>query len=332
VPDTTLLQGFDAIVNSAVEVDVRRYLEEARKCFGADANNAAVVMAWCGVILYFRKVVEKFGFDFLAYQRWVIDIGQQTETHPEDALNNWKSRIIEKSWEGVSDRQLLEACARMKLDLPERVWGEFRIKRNAFAHPDMEFSTPEEALELVKSGREVFNRRAQTELLAEIADLFAYAKQTTDSTGVQQAAYCLNASDNDVLESAHRVLDAFTKEREASQEGLIALWEALWRRLDDGRKGSLWKHIEQELQDVLDDANPLRSPEEMARFIVWPDPGTEHEGRDRIAEMYVAWLEHRVSDNEFINADMGLARDLRQHLPEPWQERLQCALEEMIRR
>lgn len=70
----------------------------------------------------------------------------------------------------------------------------------------------------------------------------------------------------------------------------------------------------------------------MARFIPWPDPGTEHKYRDQIAEMYVAWLENRVGDDEFINADIGLARDLRQYLPEFWQERLQSTLEEMIRR
>lgn len=330
MPDTTLLQEFDAIVDSAVEPDVRRYLEEARRCFGAGANNAAVIMAWCGIILYFRRVVERFGFDFLAYQRWVIDISE--ETCPEDAFNNWKSSIIQKQWRGVSDHQLLEACERMQLDMPGEVKSEFRVKRNAFAHPDMEFAAPGEALELVRSGLEVYKRRVETAHLTYIVDLFAYAKQTTDSAAVQQAVYCLNASNNAVLECAHDVLDDFTVDREASQEGLTALWEALWKRLDEGRKESLWKHIVRRLQDVLDDPDSFRSPEELARFIPWPDPGTEHKGRDRIGEMYVAWLENRVSDDEFINADIGLARDLRQHLPEPWQERLQSALEEMIRR
>jgi len=241
VPDTTLLQEFDAIADSAMEPDVRRYLEEARRCFGAGANNAAVVMAWCGVILYFRRVVERFGFDFLAYQRWAIDISE--ETHSEDAFDKWKSSIIQKQWRGVSDHQLLEACKRMKLDVPGEVKSEFRVKRNAFAHPDMEFATPGEALELVRSGLEVYKRRVETAYLTDIVDLFAYATQTTDSAAVQQTVHFLNASDNAVLEYAHKVLDAFTDGRGTSQEGLTALWEALWKRLDEGRRESLWKHI-----------------------------------------------------------------------------------------
>ena len=327
---TTLMQEFDAILNSIAEADVRRYFEEARRCFTAGASSAAVVMTWCGVVLYFRRIVERFGFDFLAYQLWAIDISQ--EERLEDAFNNWKCPIVEKRWQRVNDQQLLEACKRMGLQVPERVQVEFRIKRNALAHPDMEFVTPEEALELIRSGQEVYSRRVENEQLTDIDGLFAYAKQTTDGAAVKQTADHLNVTDDDALQYAHRALDAFTKDEEASQEGLAAFWGALWDRLHEQGKESLWRHIERELQVILDDPVSLRTPEDMAGFIIWPDLHAEHKSRDKIAKMYLAWLEDRVNTDEFIDADMVLARDLRDHLPEPWRERFQRVLEEMIRR
>ena len=323
------MQELDAILNSVAEADVRRYLEEAQRCFSARASNAAVVMAWCGVILYFRRVVERFGFDFLAYQLWAIDISQ--EERLEDAFNNWKCPIVEQRWQRVNDRHLLEACKRMGLQVPERVQVDFRIKRNALAHPDMEFVTPEEALELVRSGQGVYSQHVKNERLTDIDGFFAYAKQTTDGAAVKQVVDHLNVTDDRTLQYAHRALDAFTKDEKTSQEGLVAFWGGLWDRFDERQKESLWRHIEQELQVVLDDPDSLRTPEDMAQFIIWPDPRAEDRGRDRIAGMYVVWLEGRVSNNEFINADMGLARDLRLLLPDHWQERLQRVLEEMIK-
>ncbi len=332
MPNTTLIQEFDAIVSSVAEDDVRRYLEEARKCFAAGANNATVVMAWCGVVLYFRRVVERISFDFLAYQLWALDISQERKEKPEYAFNNWKRPIIENKWQKVGDLQLLKACARVGIRVADQVRGsEFRIRRNALAHPGMEFVTPEEALDLVKSGQDVYSHSVRDERFGDIVNLFTYAKQTTDDQAVEQAARYLSAPDDDILEYAHKVLNAFTGSEDASVEGVTGLWKALWSRLDDGRKKSLWKQIERKLQAILDDPEAPRRPEDLARFVVWPDPFAEHKARDRIAEMYITWLEDRVSNDEIIDDDMVLARGLRQHLSGPLRERLQRVLEEMIK-
>jgi hypothetical protein len=328
MPNTTLIREFDVIVNSGAEDDVRRYLEEARKCFIAGANNATVVMAWCGVILYFRRVIEKFGFDFLAYQIWAMEVSQATS--PEDAFDNWKRPIVEQGWKEVKDWSLLQACERMGLDAPEKVQVEFRKKRNAFAHPDLKFTTAKKALELVKYAREIYSRRVQDAYLENLATLFSYARQTADGPAVEQIARYLRVSDNNALEYAHKVLDAYVQDEEASSEGLTRLWNVLWNSRDERRRESLWKHIERELQAVLDDdSRALRRPEDLVEFIVWPDPFAEHEARDRIAEKCITWLEDRVSNDEIIDEDWVLVRRLRQHLSGPLRERLLSVLQEM---
>jgi hypothetical protein len=41
--------------------DIECYLDEAKRCFLANANNASIVMLWCAIIACFRQIVEPFG-------------------------------------------------------------------------------------------------------------------------------------------------------------------------------------------------------------------------------------------------------------------------------
>lgn len=331
MPDAMQNQKFDILVDCVVDQEVRLYLEEARKCFFAGAYNASVVMAWCGTILYFRKVVMRFGVDFFAYQLSVPETGKTTRLE-EDVFNSWKRQIIERGLRVVNDQKLLEACKRMGIVVPEKVQIQFRERRNVFAHPDLEFATPEEALELVSLGREVYERSVETEFITNPAALIEYAKQTTDHHDVEQVSSYLKAPENDVLNCAHRILDAFIVDEDANPDVLIILWRALWNHLDEERKESLWRHIEQELQIILETPSSLRTPEEFANFIVWPSLDQEHEARDRIGMLYVEWFERLLQEDELRGSDMDLARQLLQYLPESQRERLRTVLREMMRR
>jgi len=315
MPDEALRQRFEAVVNSATEPLVRQYLEEAYRCFVAEAFNGAVVMTWNGVAYYFRKLVEAISVAFFQYHYKVLH-----NQNPPDEL--WR----------INDNPFMQACHRAGIlsdVIPDL--HPLRERRKDCAHPSGIFVSVDEALELAESIGHVVSRRVAEERLTNPAILREFARTASELGGEAIARW---VQEDLCPQLAHDLLTIFERNDEVTDvSGIIGLWRELWNRVDEATQQRLWDRIERIVQNTLRDVDrALRTPEELVRLIVWPALDAECPPRDRIGELFVTWLEGLAQSGQFRAVDMDLARGLRQYLPPSLRERLQSALQEMTRR
>jgi len=315
MPDEALRQHFEALVNSASELLVRRYLEEAYRCLVADACNGAVVMTWNAVAYYLRQVVEAISVAFFQHNYRVL-----YNQNPPDEL-----------WH-INDNIFIQACSRAGI-LRDVILGLDRLRnlRNACAHPTGTFVSANEALELVESISNVISRRVVDERLTNPAILREFARTTGELDGEAIAQWI---QEDLCPQLAHDLLTIFERNDDVNDvSGIIGIWRGLWNRVDEATQQRLWNRIEMIVQNTLSDVDLApRIPEELVKLIIWPAPDAECSPRDRIGELFVAWLEELTQSGQFRPEDMKLARGLRQHLPTSLRERLQATLQEMTRR
>lgn len=316
MPDEALQQRFEAVVNSATEPLVRQYLEEAYRCFVAEAFNGAVVMTWNAVAYYLRQVVEAISVAFFQYNYRVVH-----NQNPPDEL--WR----------INDNLFMQACNRAGIlsDDVIRALDHPRDRRNRCAHPSGIFVSANEALELAESIGNIVSRRVEDERLTTLATLREFARIANDRGGEPIAQW---VQEDLRPQLAHDLLTIFERNDDVTDvSGIIGLWRGLWNRVDEVTQQRLWCRIEKIVQNTLSDVdNALRTTEELVRLIVWPAPDAECSPRDRIGELFVVWLEGLVQSGQFRAVDMDLARGLRQYLPPSLCKRLQAALQEMTRR
>ncbi len=316
MPDETLRQRFEMVAQSAREPVVRRYLEEACRCFSADAYNGAVVMAWNAVAYYIRQVVETISVALFRHNYTILH-GQ----NPPDEMRT------------INDNLFIHTCRRMGIlqDVIDRL-GRLRDRRNDCAHPSGIFVLPDETVELVESVRQVVSCQVADERLTEIGILQEFARKASEQEGAAVAQW---VEEGLCSQLAHNLLTIFSRNNDVENiSGIIGLWHGLWGRLDDISRQRLWNRIIEEIaRDVLEgNEAALRTPEELVRLIVWPQPDDTHPSRDRVGQLFVEWLEGLAQSGSFREPDMALARGLRQHMPAPLRDRLQVALQEMTRR
>lgn len=317
--DKTFLQCFDAVVKSTREDTVCRYLEEARRCFAAEAYNGAVVMTWNAVACYLRQVVEAIGVALFRYNYYAM----QAEEPP---IELWR----------INDSLMIQTCKRMGI-LPGVLQGldDLRIFRNSCAHPTGVFASDKEAVEFVENIYGCVSRSVNDERLAGIAVVLEFIKMTGEQDGKAIARW---VKEDLRLQLAHDLLTIYLSDDADIEDasGIIGLWRELWSEIEDLRKGSLWNRLESAVREVLEAAAneelTPRTPEELIQLIVWPRPDAMCEPRDRIGALYVEWFESRVQRNILRGADMDLARNLRHDLPDSFRNRLQIVLQEMGRR
>jgi len=315
MPDEALRQRFEAVINSATEPSVRQYLEEAYRCFVAEAFNGAIVMTWNAAAYYLRQVVEAISVAFFQYNYKVLH-----NQNPPDEL--WR----------INDNPFMQACHRAGIlsdVIP--VLDHPRDCRNRCAHPSGVFVSANEALELAESIGHVVSHRVAKERLTAPAILREFARTASEPDGEAIAQWVQEALRPQL---AHDLLTIFERNDDVTDvSGIIGLWRGLWNRVDEATQQRLWDRIERIAQNTLSDVdNALRTPEELVRLIVWPATDAECSPRDRIGELFVTWLEGLAQSGQFRAVDMDLARGLRQYLPPSLHERLQSALQEMTRR
>jgi hypothetical protein len=316
MPDEALSQRFEAVAQSAQDPLVRRYLEEAYRCFIAEAYNGAVVMAWNAVACYLRQVVQAISVALFEHNYRLLH-----NQNPPGEL--WR----------INDNLFIQTCQRMGAlrEVIDRL-DEPRNRRNDCAHPTGVFVLADETLELVESIREVVSRQVDNERLADRAILREFVRVAKEQEG---RAITRWVQDDFCAQLAHDLLTMHLRnETIKDASGIAGLWRGLWSRIDDDQKRHLWNHLERAVQSVLQDEQEthLRTPEDLVRLIVWPSPDEDHEARDRIGELYVEWFERLAESGDFRAVDLDLACELRQHLPAPLRERLQNTLQEMARR
>jgi len=315
MPDEALRQRFEAVINSATEPSVRQYLEEAYRCFVAEAFNGAVVMTWNGVAYYFRKLVEAISVAFFQYNYKVL----HNQNLPDEL---WR----------INDNPFMQACHRAGIlsdVIP--VLDHPRDCRNRCAHPSSVFVSANEALELAASIVNIVSRRVEDERLTALAILREFARTANEPDGEAIAQWVQEALRPQL---AHDLLTIFERNDEVTDvSGIIGLWRELWNQLDEATQQRSWDRIKSVAQKTLFDVDEdLRTPEELVRLIVWPAPDVECPPRDRIGELFVTWLEGLAQSGQFRAVDMDLALELQQYLPPSLRERLQSALQEMTRR
>ncbi len=315
MPDEALRQRFEAVVGNAADPTVRQYLEEAHRCFVAEGFNGAVVMTWNAVAYYLRQVVEAISVAFFQHNYRVLH-----NQNPPDEL--WR----------INDNLFMQACNRAGI-LSDVIPALNRPRdlRNQCAHPSGIFVSADEALELAESIGNIVSRRVEDVRLTEPAILREFAQIANDRGGEPIAQW---VQEDLRSQLAHDLLTIFERNDEVPDvSGIIGLWRGLWNRVDEATQQRLWNRIERIVQSILSDVdNALRTPEELVRLIVWPDPDTECLPRDSIGNLFVTWLEGLARSGQFRAVDMELARRLRQYLPPSLRERLQAALQEMTRR
>lgn len=312
MPDPTLLQRFDAVVQAVAEPEVRPYLEEARRCFAADAHNGAVVMAWCGVAGYMRLVVGRMGCDFFAYHYRKL----------------WAESPPGELWH-VNDSRFQQTCERMGvLGGFATQLGQFRDRRNMLAHPSGEFVSQDEALGLLESASPLLARRADYERIVTPIAVREYVSAIDERCDAEALAKWVDETKR--LETAHIVLSAFLDNEDASASGCVGAWRAFWGLLDEVERESLWARLETAVHDAVD-RRGWRLPQEIEGFIVWPaDPN--HAYGNSLAEIFLTWLEAMLATNEFSGADLDFARKLRDRVPQCQRERVGAVIQQMAGR
>lgn len=220
MPDEELAQRFKTVVQSAQEPLVRRYLEEAYRCFVAKAYNGAVVMAWNAVACYLRQVVEAISIGLFEHNYRVLQ-----DQNPPSEL--WR----------VNDNLFIETCKR--IGVLGEVLGELerpRNRRNACAHPSGIFVLVDEALELMESLSNVVSRQIDDERLTGRAILREFIEVAEEQEGRAIARW---VQEDLCGQLAHDLLKIYLEEIE-NVSGIAGLWQELWPRIDEQQKEHLW--------------------------------------------------------------------------------------------
>jgi hypothetical protein len=298
------------------EPAVRPYLEEARRCVAAKAHNAALVMAWNALSRYLRLVVEAISVRLFIYNYKILRKGD----NPPAELGL------------VSDKWLIQICHRMGILRDVDFVEGLRKWRNDCAHPNDLFASPEVAGRYVSGVYKYVSRQLASERLTQPPIIKEFIKQETNVHEGRSIAKWIQEDHCPNL--AHSLLDIFLRGDDVEDvSGIVGLWQGLWDRIDDNQKSHLWVHLENATRDALQHTEGgLRTPKELYDFIVWPSRDEEHQARDRIGRLYIEWLRGLVDENAFESADIDLARQLRERLPESMAEELRAILQDMIRR
>ncbi len=303
--NNVLRQRFKAVVNNTSEPSMRRYLEEAYRCFMAKAFTSMVVMLWNAVAYYLRQVVKSINFGFFEYHYKTL----HREEPPEDPIQ-------------INDNRFIQACERAGiLSNVIQTLDRLRIYRNKCAHPTGIFVSMDEALELIKSVVNVISLRIEDQRLTKLPALREFARITNERDGEAIAQW---VHEDLCPQLAHDLLTMFEREdKESDVSGIIGLWRGLWNRLDAETQQRLWDRLERIVQNTLSDVdNALRTPEQLVRLFIWPAPDAECPPRDRIGELFVNWLEGLAQSGQFRDIDGELAYGLRAHLPISLRDRL----------
>ncbi len=317
IQNEDLVQRFKTIVQSAFEPVVRKYIEEALRCFSARAYNGAIVMIWNATIYYLHQVVETISFALFEHSYQILH-GKR----PPNELRHINDSLFVQTYQGIG--LLQEEAA-------DRV-NKLRDCRNYCAHPTGRFFSADKVMELSEIAYEFISRRITEECLCNIAVIKEFIKTANKQEGETLAPWIQSDL---CLQLAHELLKIFLQDDEEVSDlsGIMGLWHQIWERLDNAQKGTLWDRLEQKVVPaILSEGISPYTPEDLTRLIVWPSPDEEHETRDKIGKLYVEWFEIKVQEDNFRSVDIDLARNLRQHLSAPLRERLQSVLQEMIRR
>ncbi|MCR4407435.1 MAG: hypothetical protein NUW24_11025 [Anaerolineae bacterium] len=302
-----LLSETERVLQQVSEPDVRCYLDEALKCFSAEAYDAAIVMAWSATIAHLIHQVNKIGLEVFQY-------AFRQEYPDRKKLPNTPDDLV-----GDDDKAFIQVCGQMRfLRVKSADLHRFRDHRNNSAHPNQNPAGQPEAEWCLKLCLEVVRYPAESVRIRDDALLVEYALRSGSS-----AETIVDLIDSDFhLSTATKLLDAYLNNSGPEYDTLVGIWRRLWDLLNETDRTELWGRLENEVVRALEGHNDVRNGEELARFIVWPVPNQSNHYRDSIARRYVSDLKRKVQDGSFSSEDKEFALWLYERLPGEFQSQI----------
>lgn len=304
---TRLLREGESVLQEVSELDVRRYLDEALKCFSAGAYDAAIIMGWSATIAHLIHQVNKIGLEVFQYAfRQAYPERKKLPDTPDDLV-------------GDDDRAFVQVCEQMRfLRVGSDNLHRFRERRNKSAHPNNTPADQSEAKRHLCLCLDVARHSVASVRIRDDALLVEYALRSGSS-----AETIVDLIDSDFrLSTATKLLDAYLSNSGPEYDALLGVWRQLWALLGEMERTELWRRLASEVVRVLKGRNDFRNGEELARLIVWPVPTQRNLYRDFIARRYVSDLKRKVQDGSFSSEDKKFALWLYERLPEEFQSQI----------
>ncbi len=307
MPDEDLLQRFEAVVQSAREPVVRRYLEEASKCFKVGAYAAAIVMAWSATVAHLMDEAEHIGVEVFQY-------GFRQEYPDRKKIPGKPEELV-----GDDDRAFVQVCKQMRfLQVKSEDLHRFRECRNQSAHPNSKTACKHDARQFLHLCLTVVRRPAESVRILDDTLLVDYALRSGSSAETIVSLVHPNYR----VSAANKLMEAYLNNSGPEYDALVGVWYRVWDLLTETDRNVLWHKLATEVVRALKGRNEHRNCEEIARFIVWPPPVQRHLYRDFIAGQYIRDLKRKIADDSFSSEDKEFALWLYDKLPEEFQRKV----------
>lgn len=327
MPEAGQATAFEAIMLEACEIapDIHPYLEEARRCFSAQAYNAMVVMVWCAVIARLLYEIKYVGGKPIFEPEYEAEYGRK----PPDDLKK------------VEDSKLIRVCKRLGLisEETENVLNGCREKRNDCAHPSDVFVTEgDEVLLYLREISVALLSRPPQVPWNRITEIIR-----TDKVNLSDAQASYLASRITPVEKAHEVmnqlLSAFiTTDRFEVRRNILLVWPRLGEVLIHQRKIQLMKRLAKELarflgiriverdsdieEHPIDDIPSFElDATEVAELVFWEDVERNSWYQRWIYQYLVSEYERFASERSGRGIDAMVLRRLYEHASDEFRER-----------
>lgn len=308
ISGSTLLREVKGTLQRIAKADVVcHWLDEASRCFQAEAYDAAIVMAWSATIADLVAEVNRIGSEVFQY-------AFRKEYPDRKKVPNGPEELV-----GDDDKAFVQVCVQMRfLRVAKEDLHRFRECRNKSAHPSGYQADEHEATRFLGLCLKIVNRQVDGVHILNDTLLVDYALESGHS-----AETIVDLVDSDYrLSAAMKLMNTYLSNSGPEYDALIGVWYRIWDLLSEAEQTQMWRKIASEVVRALKGRNNFRNGEELARFIVWPDPGQKHLYRDFIAGQYIATLRRKVQDGTFSSEDKDFALWLYDKLPRQFQRQI----------
>ncbi|MGH9803449.1 MAG: hypothetical protein ACRD82_24050 [Blastocatellia bacterium] len=292
-------------INRVKDPEFFPFLEEAWRCFNAQALNAACVWVYTAAICYVKALVKLVGEDIFEFR--YLNPGQDAAGKKRDTQKEYKGLNV------IKDFEVIKVCEEMgMLNLRDATilnWvSKLRDKRNDLAHGH--WNKPATVDEVIN-----FTEKAVTHFLAipldvrqTVVDIFTlrdFAKYANIPLTYERAQKLMPGVNKDIEKLCSDLLGDYLL-KEADQVGIDnvkALWRASYGRLPDENQARIQKQVIGKMASFLSLKLTIRKIEDIDRWFV---ESRVTESNEPVND----WQEQREKFLRFIDLDLWVDREL----------------------